>query len=274
MYILFDIGKTKTRIAGSRDLSTFSEPQILDTPKDYDEMIKTITARSKEIAGTEEIKAIGGGIGAPLDKEHQSLIEDVNFPGWAGKALSGDLWTALNAPVYLENDSACVGLGEAVYGAGKEFDIVAYITISTSVGGVRIVNKRIDANAFGFEPGWQILSPDGKYAADFLGGSSIEKETGKKAFEIDDPNFWDTEAVALAYFLNNVIVMWSPDTVIVGGSMMKDIGIPLDSTKKYLKDILKIFAGSMPPIRKAMLGDVGGLWGAMEFLKSKGVEMH
>jgi glucokinase len=55
----------------------------------------------------------------------------------------------------------CGGLGEAVFGAGKGREIVVYMTISTGVGGARIVGGKIDASAMGFEPGHQIIDACG-----------------------------------------------------------------------------------------------------------------
>ncbi len=269
MHILFDLGKTRLRIAGTRSFDSFVEPRIFDTPKHYEDALSLIEKTAREIAAGDSIDSIGGGIGGPLESGKRALVEGVNFPGWGARPFAGDLSLSLGgAPIYLENDSALVGLGESVYGAGRDFDIVAYITISTSVGGARIVRGKIDANAQGFEPGWQVLSLDGKYAADYLGGAAMEKETGKKPYETTDTAFWNEKARILAHFLNNIVVMWSPDAVVLGGSMMKEIGIPISATEKYLKEICRIFA-DIPPLKKAELHDIGGLWGAMEFLKTR-----
>jgi glucokinase len=274
MHILFDLGKTKIRIAGSTNFESFIEPQIFDTPKDYESTIKLIAKTARDIARGSDIELIAGGIGCPVEKESHSIIGGMNFPDWDGKPFQDDLSSEIKAPAFLENDSALVGLGEAVYGAGRGSEIMAYVTISTGVGGVRIVHKKIDENTYGFEPGWQVLSlgEDGKYASDFLSGRSVEETTGKKPYETTDPIFWDEKARILAHFLNNVIVMWSPDVVVLGGSMMKEIGISIPATEKYLRHILKIFP-NLPPIKKAELADIGGLWGAMEFLKWKKREM-
>jgi glucokinase len=271
MRILFDLGKTKLRVAGTRSFESFIEPSIFDTPKSYKDTISLIAKTAREIAGTDSIDSLGGGIGGPLAKDKTALVEGVNFPGWGGRSFTDDLSFAVGgAPVYLENDSALVGLGEAIYGAGRDFRTVAYITVSTGLGGARITGGKIDTSSRGFEPGWQVLALSGeeKYASDFLSGTAVEKATGKKPYETTDPGFWDGKAQILAHFLNNVIVMWSPDVVVIGGSMMKEIGIPIPATEKYLKEICKIFP-DVPPLKKAELADIGGLWGAMEFLKEK-----
>ena len=73
----------------------------------------------------------------------------------------------------------------------------------------------------------------------------------------------------MAIGLNNIIVEWSPDVVVLGGSMITgDPSISIEKTENYLKEILKIFP-KLPAIRKAELGDFGGLYGALAFIKTQ-----
>jgi predicted NBD/HSP70 family sugar kinase len=173
------------------------------------------------------------------------------------------------AAVYIENDAAVVGLGEANWGAGRGFEIVAYVTVSTGVGGAKIVNGKIDEHAIGFEPGKQIIDVNtGKTLEQMISGKSLAERTGKLPKEITDEGVWDTEAWILAVGLNNMIVEWSPNCVVLGGSMITgEPAIPIIKTEKYLKEILKIFP-EIPTLRKAELGDFGGLYGALAYLKN------
>ena len=174
-----------------------------------------------------------------------------------------------HAPVFLENDAALAGLGEAVFGAGKGKKIVAYLTISTGVGGCRIVDGKIDENSQGFEPGHQIIFSDKNIITleNLVSGTAIEKKYGKKPYEIFDVKIWNNVANNLAYGLHNVAVLWSPDIIILGGSMMKKIGIPVERVKFHLSKILNIFP-KPPLIKKSKLGDLAGLYGALAHLKS------
>lgn len=277
MYIVCDIGATKIRLAASHDLQSFAEPNILDTPHNYEEALGLIHSTTQEITAGNPVEKFAAGMrGLSRDKSSirpsEALLTD-----WAGKDLGSDLATKLNCEVFLENDTAIVGLGEAAFGPGKDSEIVVYVTISTGVGGVRIVNKKIDPSAFGFEPGHQLIDPthslipnheNGGFWEDYISGTSVERRFGRPAYEITDPAIWDEIAKFTAFGLTNTIVHWSPDMVILGGSMMKDVGIKIDDIQKYLSDknIMRIFH-ELPELRKAQLGDLGGLWGAMELLK-------
>ena len=150
MYLLFDIGGTKTRLALSKDGKKFGDVVIIETPQKFEEGISVFKKAVEELTKGEKITKAVGAISGPLNREHSMVINAPNLKGWNNKPLQKELKKILSAPVVIENDAALVGLGEAVYGAGKGYDIVAYITVSTGVGGARIVNKAIDVSAMGF----------------------------------------------------------------------------------------------------------------------------
>ncbi|OHA84068.1 MAG: hypothetical protein A2937_02640 [Candidatus Yonathbacteria bacterium RIFCSPLOWO2_01_FULL_47_33b] len=274
MYILFDIGGTKMRVVAANRDKFIGEPVVVSTPKDFEEGLATLKRIIDNLEHEAPVTAIVGGIAGPLDKENTMLVRSPNLGGWVGHDIKNALREVYKAPIVLENDAALVGLGEAHFGAGRGNNIVAYITVSTGVGGARIIDGTIDETAVGFEPGHQIIDPDNTLCPEcdgndleaYVSGTAIEKRYGMKPFEIHDPAVWDKLALYLAYGLNNTIVHWSPDVIVLGGSMMKDIGIPVPLVKKHLEDIMKIFP-TLPAIEKAELGDFGGLYGALAYAR-------
>lgn len=265
MYLLFDIGGTKTRIAVSPDGIKISDHKIISTPSVFEEGVAAIISAGKELAGDTHIEAAGGGIAGSLDKEKSGLARGGHLRGWKGKSLVAALSEPLGGiPVFIDNDAAIVGLGEAHDGAGKGFDIVVYITVSTGVGGVRIVEGKIDANRFGFEPGHQIINASGevKQLEKLVSGRWIEQKYGKAPREITDQSIWDEVGDLFSAGLTNSILHWSPDVVVLGGSMMNQPGLPLDRIKANIADNLSDFP-FVPEIKKSELGDIGGLHGAL-----------
>lgn len=279
MRILFDIGGTHTRIALTQVGDSFETPVIFETPQIYAEGIAKIISTIEGLVLDKKVTSIVGGIAGIVDREKGELVSSHNLPDWAEKPLSADLISVFGVNVFLENDSAMVALGEAHFGSGKDFSIVAYITISTGVGGARIVDGAIDEHITGFEPGQQIIDVDGTIfgngkstnLGDYISGKAVELRTGKKPSEITDTAFWDDLAKTLAYGLNNTIVHWSPSVVVLGGSMMNDVGIPIDVTDKYLSEIMTGY-DDVPPLTKASLGDLGGLYGALAYSTQKNVQ--
>lgn len=269
------------RIARSRDGHTFDEPTILSTPKDFDDGVAVFVRVARELAAGERISAVAGGIAGPLSRDKRMLINSPHLHGWIEKPFAAAIEQELSAPLRLENDTAVVGLGEAIAGAGQGHAIVAYLSISTGVGGARIVDGKIDAATYGFEPGHQIIDAGGGLALEneppfpgrtleaYVSGSSVTERYGKQPYEIIDPAFWDRMARLLAFGVNNIIVHWSPSIVVIGGSMMKTVGIPIDRVEAYVNGITHIYP-ELPPIVHSELGDVGGLHGALALARGTG----
>ncbi|MCH7883009.1 ROK family protein [Patescibacteria group bacterium] len=275
--LFFDIGGTSIRAAFCQDGKSLGEPKILETPKDFNEGILLLKKTAEELSGGKKIQSIVVGIAGAFDREKTQLLASPNLPGWVGKPLKVRLYQEFGSLVFIENDAALAGLGEAVYGAGKGKEIVAYMTISTGVGGARIIKGKIDVSAKGFEPGHQIIDAGAVWQGEYdvltlenaISGTAFEKRFGKKPYEITDEKIWDEAARILAIGLNNSMVYWSPDIVVLGGSMMKEVGIPIERIRFHLKNILKIFR-EPSPIEKAALGDAAGLYGGLAFLNPSG----
>ena len=275
MYALFDIGGTKTRVAVSRDLRSFDEPTTFDTPKNYEAGVAATAEAINRAAGDDIPVRAAGGVRGPLTAARTGIAHDDVLTDWQGKSFSEDVARLIGAPVLLENDAALAGLGEAHFGAGKGFSIVAYHTVSTGMGGVRIVDGNIDRNKSGFEPGHQTIDMDKSVCPtcasadleDYISGTAMEKRFGKKPYEIpqSDP-VWDELAHWLAHGLKNTIVYWSPDVLVLGGSMIVgDPRILLSDITRHTEVLLGGLV-SCPPVKGALLADVGGLYGAMALL--------
>lgn len=269
MKLVADIGGTTLRIAGSVDGKTLLTPKILKTPPLYDDGLKLFLASAREIARNEALESVCVGLPGVLNTSKEKLISAPHLPHWVGKALTHDL-SAINAPVFLENDAALVGLGEAHFGAGRGEKIVAYITVSTGVGGVRIVDGRVDQSTSGFEPGHQILMVNGRpeELENLISGTAMEKRYGKKPEEITDKHIWNKCAETFGIGLANTILHWSPGVVVLGGSMFKEVGIPRERVEWEVQSLIKVFE-VLPKIKLAELGDIGGLWGGLIYASQK-----
>jgi len=262
------------RIATSENGKQLTGSKTVTTPKNFEEGINTLLKIASELSKEQKITAVAGGLKGPLDKDKSISLNPPDLPDWSNKPFKASLEKALSAPIYLENDAALAGVGEATHGSGAGKNIVAYLTISTGIGGARIVNSQIDHSSLGFEPGHQIIDLNSDLVCGcgghghleaLIGGAAIEKRRQQKPETIIDPQFWSEVARILAIGLNNVIVHWSPDVIVLGGSVMKSI--PLDKVKTHLEDVLTIFPQT-PEIVPAKLGDSAGLYGALAYLKS------
>lgn len=277
-YVLFDIGGTKTRVAVSGDLQTFSDVESFKTPLKFEEAIEKIATAVKKLT-KETPEAMAGGVRGVINEHKTSIQNDAVLKKWIGKDIVAALQKKISdVPVFLENDSAIAGVGEAVFGAGEGLEIVAYHTISTGVGGVKVEDGDIDAASIGFEPGHQILDIDRTVLGDdiaptlenLVSGTAVGERFGVKAYEIPQSDVvWDELAEYLAQGLRNTILYWSPDVIVLGGAMIVgDPAIPVDAIRKYTVESLDGFV-TAPLITEAKLGDEAGLYGAMAILQKR-----
>lgn len=272
MYIVVDMGGTNMRLARSEDLTHFDDPVIFPTSLAYDEGVAALIGTIEKVSHGDPVHAIAAGIPFVLSRDKRTIINSTNLPDWVGKDLVRDLESHFNTRVYLENDAAMVGLGEATFGAGRGRQIVVYITISTGVNGARILEGRIDVSTCGFEIGWQYITfkPELIKWSKFISGRSISQKYGKHPKELGKDNpLWEELARMAAIGVHNSILHWSPDCVVIGGSMVNEIGIPVDRIRYHVADIMKIFP-TIPDIVHSELKDVGGLWGGLARLKQEG----
>ncbi len=274
MYLIFDIGGTHTRLAVSEDNQSLTLTTIRDTPQSFAEGMTLIQKTAAEITHGKTIEAVAGDVAGPLSQDKSYLVNAPHLKDWIKKPLKEELEKRLNAPVYLENDAALVGLGEAMQGSGKDHAIVMYMTVSTGVGGARIVDGKIDKNAMGFEPGHQIIDINGPlcptcnipgHLESYISGAALKKKYGKKPEDISDKYVWDDVAYYLAFGIHNSLLHWSPDVIVLGGSMMKSIS--LDKVTENLHKILTIFP-KVPLLKRAELDDRGGLYGALSMAQN------
>ncbi|MEK8095528.1 ROK family protein [Methylocystis sp. IM3] len=268
MLIAFDIGGTKTRIGRADGADALASVDIFHTPPAYREGLGALVDAVKRIAGG---TPRGVAVGAPgvLSRDKRRIVNAPNLPDWSGAALADDLESALGAAVIMENDTALVGLGEATVGAGRGAAIVAYVTISTGVNGARIVDGALDRAAFGFEIGEQLMGRDAsaRTLEALVSGRAIEDRFGAPPASLgEDHPVWEELAEIVAIGVHNTIAYWSPERIVLGGSMMGDVGIRLDRIEARLAAV-KRKNPVLPELRRAALGDLGGLWGGLVRLR-------
>lgn len=273
MYLVFDTGGTKMRMAFSADGRALEEPLIFPTPQNFAEAMQIIAKNAKTLANGRSIQAVAGGFPGPLNEDNSIILNAPNMPGWVGQPLKAELEKIIDAPAFLENDTTMVGLGEIHKGAGRGYEIVVYITVSTGIGGKRFVNGQIEPSAFGYEPGHQIIEIDGfacncglkGHLEGLASGNGVRRRYGKAPETIKDPAVWRQVSRYLAAGLNNTTMFWSPHCLVLGGSMMRDLPIPqIESDMRALGSVFKSF----PVLKLAQLGDTGGLEGALAFLNT------
>ncbi len=133
-----DIGGTKIDALVFDHADKVIFEKRIDTPKDYEPMIKAVAGLVEE-AGKGTV-----GIGAPGSGDPETGVwRNSNFVASNGQTLAKDLEAAIGRPIRIENDANCFALSEAKDGAGAGFGSIAFFTIGTGLGGGLVIDGKI-----------------------------------------------------------------------------------------------------------------------------------
>ncbi len=239
-----DVGGTQMRAAIVDGRGEVLVRQARTTPTHADvpaALIDLILDVGRDHAYGEVSRAV---IGLPGDIDYEAgrLLWAPHLPASWPDLLARDLLTErLGLITYLANDADLAAVGEAVFGAGRDSDDVAYLTISTGIGaGVvqsgRVVHGRRSLGEVGHTiidwRAWQEHLPS---TLEELGSGSgvarLARESGLGSLDAravqlaaaeGDPvavRIWDGALAACAIGVSNVVMAFSPSTVVIGGGI-------------------------------------------------------
>jgi glucokinase len=104
--------------------------------------LREVGKKLAEMAVQYEGELVGIGVGSPGTIRHPEGIvtgASPNIPGWQGTNIS-EIFSDIPFKVVADNDANCMGLAEALFGAGKGTLNGFYLTIGTGIGGAIIIN--------------------------------------------------------------------------------------------------------------------------------------
>jgi glucokinase len=90
-----------------------------------------------------QLRGVGIGFGGPVDDSNHTIIKSHQIEGWDNFPLAKWIADVVGLPSALGNDADVAGLGEALFGAGKGFNPIFYITIGSGIGGGLIIDGEI-----------------------------------------------------------------------------------------------------------------------------------
>ena len=206
------------------------------------------------------LSAIGIASFGPLDPHPDSrtfgYITSTPKPGWSDFDFIGAVRKVFDLPVGFDTDVNGAALAEWRWGAAQGLEDFLYLTIGTGIGGGALVNGHRLHGMVHPEMG-HILIPHDIKADPFPGvcpyhrdcleglatGPALERRWGTRAenLPLDHPA-WDLEAKYLALGLVNFICTLSPQRILLGGGVMKQVQLfPLIQTKvlEYLGDYVQ-----------------------------------
>jgi glucokinase len=272
--LAIDIGGTKFSLAvfAAKMVRRESRSTNRSGGRDWmlDQIAEIITAWKQEFT----FDACGIGFGGPVDFKNQRIVHSTHVGGWSGFDLPDIIRGLTGVQPVMDNDANVGALGEAVYGAGRGFRPLFYMTLSTGIGGGIITeSEKIyrGADSYAGEIGHLTIRPDGP---ECLCGSHgcfermccglwLERDYGRPAKELlDDPAFVGRYVVDLALGLKAAIMLLNPARIIIGGGISKAGGklfVPLEAE---LRGKITNWSRARIDVVPAALGDDSVLYGA------------
>ena len=243
------------------------EVQVVKTPENPHEGLATLVELARVAASGQPIAQFVGDISGVV--RGGIVLKSPNLPQWNRADVAVRLKSMTGVPVTLFNDAELVALGEYEYGAGFHSKTMAYITVSTGVGSALIVDGHIDQDGrFNYELGHQLVR--GRELEAQISGRAVKEKYAVEPKDFHDSAVLHGLAEILAEGLYNTVLAWSPDTIVLGGSMITgENAIPLDHVEATLRKLVTTIYPHAPRVAKAKLGRLGGLYGGMAYLKNQ-----
>lgn len=293
LIVAADIGGTHMRAAIVRGDGEILLRREVPTPHDANvpsEMTGLISAVARNApTGEAGPTRVVIGLPGPVDYRAGRLLWAPNLPeSWPDQLSEARLGASIGLPVHIVNDADAAALGEAYFGSGREYRNVAYATISTGIGAGFVFGGRllrgdrsigelghsiIDWRAWlNHEPSTleELASGTGltRLAAEAglgdISGVQISELVRRKdrgALQI-----WRSAVAAAAVGITNLIMVFSPDIVVIGGGL----GLQPVFFTALIEALPRDAVPQVPatPVVPAALGDNAGLVGASRWRAS------
>ncbi len=207
-------------------------------------------------AAPEPLAAVGIGSFGPVDLDPGSAtwghVTTTPKPGWRHVAVAPVIRERLEVPVAFDNDVDAAAVGEHRWGAGQGIDSLCYLTVGTGIGagllsGGRpwhgLVHPEVGhirvPRAAGDDPEFAGVCPvHGDCWEGLATGPAIARRWGAdpKTIPEDDPA-WELEAEYLALGILSLVLIASPERVIVGGGVMEQARL-LPMVRRHVRRLL------------------------------------
>jgi glucokinase len=232
-----------------------------------------------------------------------------NLPDWKDIHLADIIRGRFNINTFIVNDASAAALGESRYGAGKGMKNIVLLTVGTGIGGGIIIDNELYLGSRGGAGELGHMSIDVNGPACGCGnlgclemlasGKAVTREAvgrikhGEKSMmmEMVEGKIEDitAETIAIAadrgdalakdimdraaYYLGvgvvNLVNIFNPDMIIIGGGMSELGEMLIGPSRKMVKERAFSISSQAVRIVTAQLGNEAGIYGAAAFVRER-----
>ena len=197
------------------------------------------------------IHALGIASFGPLDLARGSpsygFITSTPKPGWRNTRVADRLAQAFDVPVGFDTDVNGAALAEGRWGAARDLEDFAYITVGTGVGVGLVAGGRLVHGFAHPELGhirvarrsgdlWRgVCEFHGDCVEGLASGVAIAARAGMPAHQVPaDHPAWEPAAHALAQLLHTLVLATAPRRILVGGGVIEARPAILEQVRREL----------------------------------------
>lgn len=241
----------------------------------------------RALGESKKVKVSAVGIGSPgiIDGKEGVVVNWFNY-GWSDKPLARDLSEKLGVPVSLTNDANAAALGEAKFGAGKNYEDSVFITLGTGVGSGIVLGGKVfeGSHGAGAEVGHMVVEvggipcPCGRRGCfeQYASASALIRDTKRAMFEHKNSLLWaltggdpenvdgktafaaarENDAAAKQVVKNyimylgegvlNLVNIFRPQAVVIGGGVSNEGEALLQPLRRYVSERLLVDCERVP----------------------------
>jgi len=274
--VAIDIGGTKFSIALFEDERMMRrESRATDREGGREWMLGQLGALLRDWMRDAPIDGCGIGFGGPVFFEEQRVVLSTHVGGWGDFNLPGFIEDITHVRPVMDNDANAGALGEAMYGAGRGYLPLFYMTLSTGIGGGIVLPGGFiyrGADSYAGELGHLTVRPDGPLCLcgahgcleRLCCGLWLERDHGRPAKELlADAAFVRQYVVDLARGLKAAIMLLNPARIVIGGGIAKAGDALFVPLCEELRRQMTAWSRARIDVVPAALGDDSVLYGAL-----------
>jgi len=278
MYVgAIDIGGTKIAVGLVNEEGHIISKEIMPTSPEKG-LSYSINRITQSLRGLQEstgasIAGIGISCTGPIDPINGELGINAFLPGWEGMRLVESLVENFHLSIAMENDADAAALAECRWGSGNNSESFLYLTVSTGIGSGLILNNRLYRGVNGAHPEmghhtvdlngpqcfcgakgcWEVMASGPAMTKWYLSQlpNNVKLPNDIDAYKICElarandfiaKRTIDREANYLGIGLANLITLFTPGYISLGGGVMKS----WDLFEEKVRNVIKSTCGLVP----------------------------
>ena len=230
LYIGVDIGgKTIVAARFTRDELIEKNEVPTGAKRSAEEILESLYSAIEPLL-TEEVVGIGIGMPGFMDTESGEILAINNIPSLKGVSVKKAVEGKFGLPAFQNNDANCFALGEAYYGAGKEFRNMVGITMGTGLGSGIIIDRKIHSGLAGGAGEVGCVPIQGGIGDDFCSNALFVNEYNKNGIDLypeakagnqESRKAFNHLAKNLGEIIRLLMYILAPEGIVIGGSVAK-----------------------------------------------------